>query len=525
MGDLQQFKADYQLAGESRFRRQRMGLGGTGDAHLTQAQFWKIREYCRDADRNDSIVGQMADRMCDNVVGEGLECEPMTPDPELNKAIKLRFWAWATDKAQCCARRMFTFGMQQRLVLRSEFFDGDIFAMPVSNDARIQLVEGDRCLTPSNSKLKVVHGIRLGDLAEPLEFWFTKIKRRDAHLEAVGDVDKYAAYDDEGFAQIWHCLDPKRSSQSRGVPALKAVFDYLTMLEDVNFAKLVQSQVVSCIGLFLERSNEFKGSVDLTLGSRSTEQNDDSTTATLEKMKPGLIIKGRKGEKPTSLTNNVPNAEYFDHVHLILRIIGAAAGMPLSLVLLDTSDTTFHGYRGELNEARKGFRRSRMRLACNFCGPVYRWKVRQWFREGLLKSPKAAQFAKDGSLYWHKWIGEGWPYVDPEKDSQADVVLKDNWLESPRQIQARKGHDYDEMVDETIEDNGSLILKACLKAKEISTATKENITWRDIISPLGEIKTAQILPAGGKPGSNPAQSPKNGNGNGQHVNRLEEVTV
>ena len=520
--DLQKYKADYQLAGESRFRRQRLGLGGTGDAHLTQMQFWKVREYCRDADRNDCIVGQMVDRMCDNIVGEGLTCEPQTPDPELNTAIKLRFQSWAEDKSQCCSRRMFPFGMQQRLVLRSEFFDGDIFAMPVADDARVQLVEGDRCLTPGNTKLNVIHGIFLGELAEPLQFWFTKVKRRDVHLQFVGDVDKYDAYDDQGFAQVWHCLDPKRASQSRGIPALKSVFDYLTMLEDVNFAKLVQAQVVSCIALFIERGSEFKGNAELKLGSRDTQQADDSTTENLEQLKPGLVIKGRKGETPKNFSPAIPNAEYFDHVRLILRIIGAAAGLPLSLVLLDTHDTTFHGYRGELNEARKGFRRARARLASNFCCPVYRWKVRQWFREGLF--PAAAKYAKDGSLYWHKWIGEGWPYVDPEKDAQADVVALDNMLESPRELQARKGRDFEDVRDETIQDNGSLIEKAILEAQRLSKITGEKITWRDVISPRGEIKTAQIQPAGGKPGSN-GPTPPNGNGNGQHVNRLEGVAA
>lgn len=482
--DLHGIRADYQLATESRFRRTRMGLGGTGDAHLTQAQFWKVREYCRDADRNDSIVGAMADRMCDNVVGEGLECEPQTPDPQLNKQIKDMFWYWGQDKAQCCSRRMYTFGMQQRLVLRAEFFDGDIFAIPVL-DGRVQLVEGDRALTPSNTSLRVIHGILLGDMDQPEQAWFTKVRRRDVHIEAVGDVKKYDFYDDEGFAQVWHCFDPKRSSQTRGVPAIKAVFDYLSMLEDVNFAKLVQQQVVSCIGLFIERDSSFKGALDATLGPRSSETEEDGTTRELEKLRPGLVIKGRKGEKPHALTANVPNAEYFPHVRMILRIIGNAAGMPLSLVLLDTSDTTFHGYRGELNEARKGFKRARVRLASNFNSNVYRWKVRQWFRKGKLL-PAAAKFALDGSLYYHKWIGEGWPYVDPEKDAQADVVAQDNMLESPRELQARKGRDFIDVRNETIEDNGGLIRAAIAEAQAIEKETKVTVTWRDVLSPRGK---------------------------------------
>jgi len=491
--EFEQIKAEYKAAAPSRHWRTRTGLGGRADSHLTAQQFWMLREYSRDMDRNDCVVGQMVDRAIDNIIGDGLRVEAQTSDKVLNTELPQMFREWGNDPRQCCARGLFTFGQQERLSLRHRFFDGDVFALPLESGA-VQLVEGDRCLTPSNTSRNVVHGIFLDDYERPQEFWFTKQKRLDWRIQNVGDMQRYPAYDEAGEPQVFHVFDAKRVTQTRGVPVFKSVYDLLTMFEDVNLAKLVQAQVVSCIGLFIERDKDFKGATDATLGPRTTETDDDSTTRTLEKMRPGMIVKGRKGEKPVSIQANVPNAEYFDHVRLLLRIIGANIGIPLSLVLLDTSDTTFHGYRGELNEARKGFRSNRnvniQRFNCN----VYRWKVSQWLKSGKL-GEAAKRLAKNGELFKHKWIGEGWPYVDPEKDAKADVVALSNMLESPRELHAKRGRDYEDVLDETIKDNTQAIKRAIVASQEITKETGVTVTWRDVLRPLeGEMVLTEQQP-------------------------------
>ena len=81
-------RSDYEAAKVSRLRRIRTGLGGSGDAQLGSGMdLWTVREYARDMDRNDGVVGQAVTRACDNILRTGLSLDPDTGDEQLNKDL------------------------------------------------------------------------------------------------------------------------------------------------------------------------------------------------------------------------------------------------------------------------------------------------------------------------------------------------------------------------------------------------------------------------------------------------------
>lgn len=518
MDTLSSFRGQYSAGVENRFRRNRSQLGGSADTHLTPFQLWRVREYVRDMDRNDPVVGQLVDRACDNIVGEGFILQVSTGDKGLDQTLEDIFNAWAHDAAKCDSRRQHNLDAMGWLAKRHEFVDGDIFGLPLSAGP-LQMMEAHRCGANQATLSDVVHGIKIDSMDRPQEYRFSKLDSHVYHTQYSAEFEPVAAYDSEGNPNVFHVFSATRFSQTRGVPAFMAVFDHLSMLDDVNFAKLVQQQVVSCIGLFIERDKDFKFKIDAKLGSRDESLlDDDSTTRQLEKLRPGLVVKGRPGEKATSMLSNVPNAEYFDHVRLILRIIGAQLGMPLTLTLLDTHDTTFHGYRGELNEARKGFRRRQNNLADKFYSPVYRWRTRVMLKEILRAAPSAHKLLQTGAIWKHKWMRPTWQYIDPSKDAQSDVVQLNNLLESPRSLHASRGRDFGDIVIETVEDNGSMIEAAIVEAERINkllvSANMPTITWREILQPLVSQQSIQISAnegdAGGgetKPADKPAGKP------------------
>ena len=272
-----------------------------------------------------------------------------------------------------------------------------------------------------------------------------------------------------------HVFDTKRVSQTRGITAFSPMFKVISMFDDLNIAKLVQAQVVSCIAAFIQAE---KG--NLPFGERSTDTQADGTSRSLEKLYPGMIHRMAKDEQIQPFSPNVPNAEYFDHVRLILRLIGANLGLPLSITLLDTTQTTFHGYRGELEQARIGFRWIQTQFPLQWNAPTYRWQVRRW----LPKLGMAARkLERDGLVYRHRWMGQGFPYVDPQKDRVADKIALDNVLDSPRRVVGHRGGDWDDIVRETVDDNGELIRRAIEKAAALTAETGEQITWREVLNP------------------------------------------
>ncbi|HYE91772.1 MAG TPA: phage portal protein [Terriglobales bacterium] len=527
MGALHRIQAEYSASLPSRFRRTRTRLGGSADAHYVQGDYyWRMVEYARDMDRNDAVVGQMIDRAVLNMVRSGLTLVPRTGEKALDEEIKGRHAEWATDPTRCDATGRFTFPEMEALVKRHELIDGDHFAILLDGAERsaggnsgtlIQLVEGDRVDSAQSFGGEVVLGVRVDAVGRPIEYWFPKDRVKGERLThgrrtpaGPEAYDKRPAFDQEGWPVVLHVYSPSRVSQTRGVTVFHAISDLSGMLEDVNFAKVVQQQIVSCVAVFLEQT------ADSPWGSRDTEEQADGTVATLEELAPGLVHRLRPGEKISGFSPNVPNAEYFDHVKLLLRLIGASVGMPLTLVLLDTSNTTFHGYRGEMAQAKLGFELGQVRLGARFHRPVHRNNIRLW----LPSLGEAARKLGD-RVYRHEWRGRGFPYVDPKVDAEADKILLDNLLKSPRDLLAERGEDWEETYTEAVEDRANMIRAAMAAAKALSTDDNK-VTWREVANlstPQG--MQANVSPPPEKEKPAPAGTAAEGSADVARIDKLE----
>jgi len=328
--------------------------------------------------------------------------------------------------------------------------------------------------------------------------------RRTPLSKDSADVVRIPALNERGQPNVLHLYHPKRITQTRGVTALAPCFDMLGMFEDVNLARLVQQQMVACVGAFITREHDYQ------LGNRSTTDNEDGTQNTLEELAPGLVVRLRTGEKLESFNPNVPNPEFFHHVRLIIRLIGGNLGMPLELVMLDTTDTTFHGYRGVMQEAKKSFKVIQKRYPQQLHTPLYHACLDRWEPELGLRSKKLRR-----KLRSHFWQPPGWPYVDPKTDAEADRIRLKNGMTSPRRYHMEQGDDWDDIKKELVEDYGSAIDEALTKAEELNkkhkAALKDQlpVTWREVLNldnPTGNTRavketTDEVPPPGpaGKP--------------------------
>jgi len=405
-------KSDYAAAKSSRFRRIRTGIlssGSGADYHYrSEADYLRVLEYARDMDRSDAIIGQMLDRAVCNHIQEGLWPDPQTGNDEANKILSEKFRAWGNDPLQCDISGVQTFVDQQELVLRSTFVDGDIFGVTTDDDG-LQLIEAHRCRTPNNTKRNVVHGVLLDDMRRRLEYWFTNDDiDPNMALNRVGDIEQVSAFDSQGWPNIIHVFNPKRVSQTRGVSALAPVFDVAGMFEDINFAKLVQQQVVSCFAFIrtMEAGTVREGESP-RFGDQESGTYIDGAKKLIEQIAPGMELEAQPGEKVEGFTPNIPNPGAMEHFKLMLTEIGLALGMPLAMLMLDASETNFSGWRGAMDQARMGFRRNQRWLRDHFLIPVYRWKVRQWTHPAtgdprLVKL--AAQLKSEGKdIFFHTW--------------------------------------------------------------------------------------------------------------------------
>jgi lambda family phage portal protein len=493
-------RADYAAMNESRFRRTRSGLapmGGGADYHYSnESKFLRLIEYARDMMRNDAIVPQMVRRAVANTIQDGMKLDVSTGNGELNDLLT-NLWAdWSTNPSECDVKGEHTFRDMERLALQQTIVDGDVFALPLQT-GQLQMVEAHRLRTPSNTSRNVINGILHDDSGKAVEYWITKLDvDTRARIAKVSDIQQYKAWDSEGNRQVFHMYVPDRYSQSRGVTAFAPVFDVMGMFDDINFAKLVQQQVASCITFLRTFSAAGDGSVspEQALGAAETRTLADGASQIIEELQPGLSITGRPGESIEGFSPQIPNQGFFEHVKLMLQIVGCNIGMPLVLLLLDASQTNFSGWRGAVDQARLGFRANQRCLIDKFHRHVYQWKVRQWIAD----NPRIFELSrlKGVKPFGHKWNPPAWPYIEPKTDAEADIVKAAGMLTSRTRIHAERGQDYYTIVDETMEETLYLFKKAAESSQAHNKAFPDAITtFRDFLPERISIAITSNAPA------------------------------
>jgi len=489
-------RADYNIAKRGRFRRKRKGVstsGRTADWHYrAEGDYLYAMETARDCYRNDTVVGQGVRRAVDNVIQDGIRFDPQTGNEKLNVYLLAKWNRWASDKNQCDISGRLDFHGMEWLVLLQTIVDGDVFAL-LPDTPQVQLIEGHRCRTPSNTKMPVVHGVRLDEWRKPVEYWFTKDDLSpNRQLARVSDCVKYGATNEDGTPAVLHVYRPDRVSQTRGITAFAPAIDSMGMGDDLFFAQLVKAQVASCYAIFREYDGSAVfagGSNPDERGAESTDTWSDGTSRNLEGIAPGMEIFGRPGEKLQGFSPNVPNQEFFSHAMLILTFVAINLDLPLAVLLLDPSKTNFSGWRGAIDQARITFRRIQRWMTGCFHRPVYEWKLRQWL------DPESSEFdetlarlvasAGEADLFAHRWNPPTWAYIEPLKDASGDLIRVRNALISPRRLHAERGRDWDEIAREIVEDNAAAIRMARQTAGKLNQEFEgdgQDVHWRELIS-------------------------------------------
>jgi len=482
-----ELRADYSAAKQSRFRRRRTGLnplGSGADYHYrSEGDYLRIMEYARDMDRNDCIVGQTVDRAVSNEIQDGFCQTPQTGDRQIDRDLSARWDAWAADADQCDLAGEKTFWDQEQFVSRHCKVDGDILGL-ATQPGSTELVEGHRLRTPTYRAKNTTHGVEMDPVSrKPTRYWLTADDVGTAAMTLKLDAFRpYDARDAAGYRQVFHVRTGKRVSQTRGISAFVPIFDVCGMFEDINFATLLQRQIVACFAIFAERDKDYQQQLAAALGAGETlETQPDGTSKVIEGMGPGRIFDGKPGVKYHLDSPNVPNPEYFPHMKMVLTLIGINLGLPVCLVLMDPSDTNFSGWRGAVDQARLGFKTNQRRLIERWHRPIYLWQVRRWMAADPILAAAAERSGID--IFAHRWNPPTWPYIQPLQDATADLVRTRNALISQRRRCAERGMEWTDLSSEIVEDNAELIEKAFVKATELNQKYPDlNVTWREIAS-------------------------------------------
>lgn len=483
-------RADYDMNRNTRFVRKRRGVSARGsgaDYHFrTESKYYEAIEQARDMDRNDAVIGILADRRVDNIVQGGFKLDPKTGDKKLDLDLWQRWQDFTNDPEACDITGEMTWAEVERAACRAQCIDGDLIVVG-TDEGSFQVVEAH--LIQTNGKQEDTFlGVTTNRYGKRIAY---HVMEETGQFGVLGDSTAIDVRDEEGRRQVFHVYDPTRTTQTRGVTMLHAVFAYAGMLEDINFAKLVQQQAASCFAIIHEYSTQAPLPNINSYGATSTQASSTGETQTVEGIGPGMEYFGVPGQKITGFSPNIPNSEYFQQARLILQVLGVNFGLPLCLVLMDGSETNFSGWRGAVDEARKGFIADQMNLMRRLHKPAYEW----WLAREIDSDPALANAAERLPIFRHNWNLPTWSYIEPVADAEGDATQLRNALTSPRRLHSARGNDWEELSEEIVDDNLYAIDNAAKKAAEFNAAnpTAPPLTWRDLIAlPMPEGQTLAL---------------------------------
>jgi capsid protein len=131
-------------------------------------------------------------------------------------------------------------------------------------------------------------------------------------------------------------------------------------------------------------------------------------------------------------------------------------------------------------------------MVSKFHSPVFRW----WLRRQLLTNRRLAELANQAgvNIFSHRWNPPQFPYIEPLTDATADDLQATRFLNSRRRLQAARGREFNEIRDESLDDNASMITGAIERANAINAKFPEaQVNWREIISvPMADKMTATL---------------------------------
>lgn len=417
----------------------------------------KLRQRCRDLERNNAIAAGIIGTSVQKVIGTGLSLQA-APDARLLGWSETQVAEWAgrvqdefrlfAENKACDLTLQQDFYQLQGLAWQAQLQSGDVFVnfpfleTPFSlYGLRLQLIEADRVVNPWGKPdgfrlpdgSHVSGGIETDPLGVPVAahvlqehpgaLLFSRLSRR---------TERVPFRNPNGRVNLLHQFHRKRIGQTRGVPVLAPVVEAIRMLGEYSQAELERTVVSALFTAFVKS------------GSGLGLANPAGTPAELDetqiKLGKGSVVDlGQyddiKFAQPTS-----PNTAFDGFITAFSRFIGMALGIP-SEVLMKQFRASYSASRAALLEAWHFFRIQREFFASNFCQVVYEL----WLEEAILRGRVDASGFFDApelrmAYAGAHWLGDAPGSLDPMKETEAAALAVEKELSTLEdEVMARSG--------------------------------------------------------------------------------------
>lgn len=428
------------------------GLSSAGPNSTINDSLQHLKYRSRDLDRNNPNASAGIDSFVSTLIGRGLTPRWNTGNPDLDAKI-LDLWKLSVPEFDASVCGLDFYGLQT-LMATSMLMSGGVLSQfryhPVSSDLtvplQIQVLENDHMYDCYDQDLPNGNTLRLGIEITP------NGRRAAYHIYPEHPGDNYIYKSSVIPIRIpandmLHVYAPRRPGQLRGVPWLAQVITGLHNIDEYDDAERIRKKISAMYAGFITTPS---GDPSLSgLPGLDTEYDDDDDLVGLE---PGLIQSLNPGEsiewsKPADVGETFE--PWMMHNQ---RQIAKALKITYEQLTGDLRNVNYSSIRAGLVEIYRYCRAIQAQIIVHkACRPV----TTRWLDiavvSGRIFIPRYYKNRK--RIINNIWDPDGWDWVDPLKDLQAELLAIRGGIKSRSRSVGERGSNAAEIDTEIAKDN------------------------------------------------------------------------
>lgn len=401
-----------------------------------------VRARARDLERNSDIMNAVVGAHKRNVVGGGYHVQVRTDDQALNEQIE---WAWKKwcKKQNCDITGTQSLNQIVRMAVKRKKIDGGVlFVKRYTSDGfvpfKLQMIEVDELDTgtvqPKNKGNKVVGGIEYNSYNKPVGYFIRQ-------------------YDIDGYSQrepVW--VDAKdvmfyftknRPSQLREMSDMTPTIPRIRDANEFMTAVSVKERIEACLSIFIKKTLPTSG-----IGRNNSVGTSDRVSYEGKMLTPGMIKELNAGDEIQVVNPSGQGADATSFTKLQQRLIGAGQGISYEAASRDMAESTYSSARQGLIEDDLTYKEDK-ELLIEILDEIYETFIISAVLCGVLSIPK---FWNDKDRYLaHEWVQEPKPWIDPYKESNANMIALKTGQKTYKEIAAENGRDWRDQIDDMVE--------------------------------------------------------------------------
>ena len=424
---------------------------------------------CRDQGRNNPTIAGAIRRIVNNTVRAGIhpqfqfKASDGHADSKTNRAWELLFNRWARYADTRGKKSLWKI---QRLTLSSMWTDGECYIHRTYDDSipgipplRLEMLERDHLDLTVDGELANGHVARQGKELDPAT---GQVVAYHLHRHHPGDYQALRGrHPGESVripaSEIIDVWDQERISQYHGVSWLAALVMEAYDLEEYRAYERIGAKLAAAFGLFIKSNYPDLGHPGIGLQQAPGQSTEPGWPQTWDEM-PDYIEPGRIQSLPfgTDLvvaSHNRPGTQYEPYVKESRRTQSTGLGMSYEAYANDYTAASYSSVRSGSLEERLSYQGMQMFLDEEVNQKVAAWFLESCWLAGLNPVPMP-EYRRNPWIY-HEAVqpqNPGWSWVDPLKDGQAAKVKIAEAMSSRRREAAAAGVDWDENLEELLEE-------------------------------------------------------------------------